>query len=93
MSLFFFIIIWLVVVSLITIGLTVYDKLAAKKKLTRIPENTLMYMGVLGGAVAEYIVMQLIRHKTRKKKFMIGLPVIIVLQIIIGCAVYFFFPR
>lgn len=81
---------WLIIVSLITVVVTVYDKIAAKKNPRhRVPENTLIYLGVLGGAVAEYIVMKLIRHKTRHKKFMVGLPVIIVLQAGIAVAVWF----
>lgn len=72
---------YLIFISLITAGLTVYDKIAAKSRpKNRVPENTLLYLGVLGGALAEYVVMLLIRHKTKHKKFMIGLPVIFLLQ-------------
>ena len=69
------------VISLVTVIVTVYDKIAAKKRLRhRVPENTLLLLAVLGGGPAEYVAMQLIRHKTRHKKFMIGLPVIILLE-------------
>ena len=34
-----------------------------------------------GGATGMYVTMQLIRHKTKHKKFMIGLPIFIVLHI------------
>lgn len=85
-----FLIFWFCLISLITAVLTVYDKIAAKKfPRNRIPENTLIYLGILGGAEAEFIVMQLIRHKTKHRKFMIGLPVIIAIHIII-CAVLYF---
>ena len=40
----------------------------------------LLFVALLGGAVGEYITMRLIRHKTRHKKFMITLPVFILLQ-------------
>lgn len=85
-----FILIWLGLISLITLILTVYDKVAAKKNPRhRVPENTLIYMGILGGAAVEYITMKIIRHKTRHRKFMTGLPVIIVLHII-AAAVYLY---
>lgn len=85
-----FLIFWVSVISLITAVVTVYDKIAAKKfPRNRIPENTLIYLGILGGAEVEYIVMQIIRHKTRHKKFMIGLPVIIAIHIITGIILYF----
>ena len=74
---------WLIIINLITVILTAYDKIAAKKfKHSRIPENTLIYLGILGGAAGEYITMLIIRHKTKHKKFMLGLPVIIIIQII-----------
>ena len=72
------------VISLVSIILTAYDKIASKKfRKHRIAEKTLICVGIMGGAVAEYVTMKLIRHKTRHKKFMTGLPVIIVLQAIL----------
>ena len=68
-------------VSVIGLILTVYDKIAAKiAKRHRVPEKILMTFGILGGALVMYIIMQLIRHKTRKRKFAVGFPAIIVLQ-------------
>ena len=69
------------VISLVTVIVTVYDKIAAKKRPRhRVPENTLLLLAVLGGGPAEYLTMQIIRHKTKHKKFMVGLPVIILLE-------------
>lgn len=76
-------------ISVLSVILTVYDKIAAKKNpKKRIPENTLMYVGILGGAAAMFVTMNIIRHKTLHKKFMIGLPVIIVLQTVIIIIVF-----
>ncbi len=77
-------------ISLITFIITALDKVFAKRNMRRIPEATLLTFALFGGAVSEYITMKLIRHKTLHKKFMVGLPVIIILQTLcIGCAVYF----
>lgn len=65
---------YLIAVSVISVIITVYDKLAAKAGLFRIPEATLLFFAAIGGAAAMYITMQLIRHKTHKPKFMISLP-------------------
>jgi uncharacterized membrane protein YsdA (DUF1294 family) len=43
---------------------------------------------LLGGSVMMFIVMRIIRHKTRHNKFMLGIPLIILLQIAIILAVY-----
>lgn len=72
--------IWFVIISLVTAAVTAADKMFAKKKMRRIPEATLFSLAILGGATAEYITMKLVRHKTRHKSFMLGLPLIILLQ-------------
>ena len=78
------------VISVISIFITVYDKSASKKGKQRVPEKTLMFFGFFGGATAMYAVMQIIRHKTNHKKFMIGLPLFIVLHLaLIVFFVYF----
>lgn len=76
------IILYLILINIITVSLTVSDKRRAKKNQIRIPEKSLICMALLGGAVSEYLTMKLIRHKTLHNKFMIGLPLIIILQII-----------
>lgn len=67
--------------SIIAVVLTVLDKFFAKKKKRRIPERILLLFAWLGGSVAMYITMRLIHHKTRKAKFMSGLPVITFIHI------------
>lgn len=70
------------IASVIGVVLTVYDKIAAKvAQRHRVPEAVLVAFGALGGALLMYLVMQLIRHKTRKPKFSVGFPIIILLQI------------
>lgn len=83
-------IIYFTAVSVITAFITALDKILAKKKARRISEATLLTLAIIGGALSEYIVMKAAHHKTLHKKFMIGLPVIIVLQIIsLAAFVYF----
>lgn len=73
-------IIYFSVISIISVILSVYDKIASKKGAFRISEKALMTAGFLGGALSMYIIMKLIHHKTKHKLFMIGLPVEIVLH-------------
>lgn len=73
--------VYVFIVSIVTVVLTVYDKIAAKKRQFRISEATLMLCGVFGGAAAELLTMLIIRHKTRHIKFMLGLPLIILVQV------------
>ena len=84
---------YFIVISAITAIITVYDKFAAKHlPRMRIPEKVLLITGFMGGAAAEYITMKIIRHKTRHRKFMTGLPVMIILHAVIaGALVYRFY--
>lgn len=73
---------YLIIITITGIVLTVYDKSAAIRKKQRIPEKTLMALGFFGPALPIYITMQKIHHKTKHKKFMIGLPVFFLLHIL-----------
>lgn len=85
-----YILVYYISISIPSVIITVYDKIAAIKKAVRIPERTLMTFAALGGAAAMYVTMKAIRHKTLHKKFMIGLPVFIILHtLIIGLSYYF----
>ena len=87
-----FLIGYLIAISIISIIVCIYDKIAAKhnpKHRTR--ESTLLLLSALGGSVAMYITMQLIRHKTKHIKFMLGIPVIIVVQAAVAIAAYIIF--
>lgn len=68
-------------ISALSVIMTVSDKVLAIRRKRRISEKTLMILGLFGGAAAMYLTMLLIRHKTLHKKFMIGLPIIILFQI------------
>ena len=88
-----YILIYVPMISAVTAVLTIYDKIAAKKRPKhRISEAMLILLALLGGATAEYVVMKLIRHKTRHKKFMIGLPVIIFLHILLIILYFQYIP-
>lgn len=69
-------------VSLLALVLTGYDKWAAKHRTkSRISERTLLIVAGLGGSAVMMLTMLLIRHKTRHLKFMLGLPLMILVQI------------
>ncbi len=83
--------IYLGVISLVSMIICCYDKIAAKRWARhRIPEATLLWLSVLGGSVAMLVTMNLIRHKTKHKKFMIGIPVIIFFQVAIPLLAWYF---
>ena len=60
-----------------------FDKWKAKKNKWRIPEKTLFIVTALGGGVGTIAGMYTFRHKTKKLKFTIGLPALVILEIIL----------
>lgn len=81
---------YLIIISVFSVIMCCSDKLAAKNGKRRISEKNLMFVSVLGGSVAMYVTMRIIRHKTRHNKFMIGLPLIILTQIAVGAILFYF---
>ena len=79
-------------VSLISVIVCIYDKYVSKKKQVelRVPEKMLLFLSFIGGSVAMLITMLLIRHKTKHVKFMLGIPLIIVLQVAAIFALFYF---
>ena len=78
-----FLTIYLIIINIIAIIVTIHDKHAAVKDNWRVKENTLLLLSALGGAPAMYLTMLLIRHKTQKPKFMLGIPLIFIAELII----------
>ena len=85
-----YLLIYFAVMSFLGFFASMYDKLAAQAGKRRISEKALMLLGFFGGATGMYVTMQLIRHKTKHKKFMIGLPVFIVIHRAAITAVLYF---
>ena len=89
MNIFLFILaIYLILINLIAVIVTIYDKLCAVKRHWRVKESTLLLLSALGGSISMYITMLLIRHKTRHIKFMLGIPFILICQIIIAFLIW-----
>ena len=70
-------------INLIGIIVNIADKIKAKHNKWRIRESILWIIGILGGATGSYITMLIIRHKTKHKSFMLGMPVLALLNIAI----------
>ena len=81
--------IYLIIVNALSFLLMLIDKQKARKKKWRIPERTLMFFSLAGGSVGTLVGMYTFRHKTLHKKFTVGTPLILILQLI-GLSVYFF---
>ena len=85
-NLFFKILIYLLVINVFTFLIMGYDKHEAKKGHWRISEQTLFTLVIIGGSIGGILGMFTFRHKTKKLKFTLGLPTILITEI--GIVVY-----
>lgn len=77
------IIAYLFIINLLAIFIVYHDKNAARNHQWRVNESLLFSISIMGGAIGMYLSMKRIRHKTKHKRFMIGLPVIILIHSIV----------
>ena len=76
-----YILAYLLIVNAAAFMLMLIDKIKAKKNRWRIKESTLMLSAALGGSIGALAGMYTFRHKTLHRKFTIGIPLILGLQI------------
>ena len=81
--------IYLLLINLFGFILALSDKNRASKKKQRIRERTLLGFAVLGGGVGLLLAMLIANHKTRKNKFMIGVPLITVIHFISAALIFY----
>ena len=86
------IVIYLAVINIITFIMFGADKARAAKGRWRISEAALILAALLGGSIGALAAMRIFHHKTRHRKFTIGIPVILVLQIVLMALYYPYIP-
>lgn len=75
--------IYLIGINVLTFLIYGADKWKARRGKWRIPEETLIWLAIVGGSVGALLGMHLFRHKTKHKKFMIGIPAILLIQVVL----------
>ena len=83
--LFFGVLAFLVLMNIRAFYLFAHDKASAKRRDRRTSENKLMRACFWGGAIGGIIGMNAFKHKTQKKKFAIGVPVLMIVQLSLYC--------
>lgn len=78
--------VYLLEINVVALLLSAIDKACARKAIWRVSEVTLLLSAVLGGSVGLLLGILLFRHKTKHKRFRIGVPLILLGQLVL---VYF----
>lgn len=79
---------YLIILNMIGMGVMWADKRKAEKGAWRIPEKILFLVSILGGSIGTWVGMYLFRHKTKHWYFVVGMPLILVLQIAVAVFIY-----
>lgn len=82
MNIYMFTLIYIFVINIIGFIVMAYDKKLAEQHAQRISEKALFTIAILLGGIGIYWGMYQFRHKTKHKKFTIGIPLCILLNII-----------
>lgn len=77
------ILIYLILVNTTGVAMMGIDKSRAKRGAWRIPEKTLFFVSALGGSIGTWAGMYFFHHKTKHWYFVVGMPLILIVQIIL----------
>lgn len=80
--------IYLVCINLAAFAVMGADKRRARQEAWRIRERTLFLLAIVGGSVGAIAGMYAFHHKTRHWYFVIGMPVILILQLAAAVLIY-----
>lgn len=83
--------IYLMAVNILTFLLFGVDKQRARHKRQRIPEKKLLGAALAGGTLGALTGIYFFRHKTRRIKFTMGIPLIMFGQLVLATYIHYYF--
>lgn len=78
-----FLIVYLIAINFVTLTAFAVDKIAAIEGKSRIRIVTLLGLAFIGGSIGGLVAMYVFRHKTRLDYFTVGVPLIMVMQVVV----------
>lgn len=78
----FIYIFYFIIINVVGYFVMKVDKARARAGKNRIPENILFSISILGGSLGIILAMKRSRHKKKKKNFSVGVPVMLVVNVI-----------
>ena len=74
---------YFIIINILALIVMKWDKRQAIKHKQRVPEQDLFLLALVGGVGGIYLGMYLFRHKTKKMKFVLGIPIILIMWLLI----------
>lgn len=75
--------IYLAIINFVTFAAYAVDKVNAAEHRSRIRIVTLLGLAFIGGSIGALLAMYLLRHKTKKDYFTVGIPLIMIMQVVV----------
>lgn len=75
--------IYLAIINIITFAAFAADKFNAANHKSRIRIVTLLGLAFIGGSIGGLAAMYIFKHKTQKNYFTVGIPIIMIMQIVV----------
>ena len=85
--------IYLLIINVFSFLLFFIDKRRAKNHFFRIPESSLFFISFLGGSLGSFLGMRVFKHKTKKHKFLILIPILLVFNLLFLAYIISFFAK
>ncbi len=82
--------IWCAAISIVGFAICALDKSCAKRGRKRVRERTIFLIAALGGSLGVWAGMYAFRHKTRHKRFVFGIPAILIVQVALVILLVYF---
>ena len=79
-----YVLIYLLIINVISCGLFAWDKRRSQQGAWRIRESDLLLFAIIGGSLGGLMGMYAFHHKTHHIKFKVGIPLILLLQVILA---------
>ncbi|WP_062048132.1 DUF1294 domain-containing protein [Bacillus sp. JCM 19034] len=76
------------IITVVSYAVMTIDKSRAKRNNRRIPEKTLFVLAWLGGSIGIWFGMKHFRHKTKKRSFTVGIPFVVITQIVVVTIIF-----
>lgn len=72
---------YLIIINIISFFIFALDKFLAIKHKNRVSEKNLLLISLIGGSIGSLVSMIIFRHKIRKPKFIILIPLFIIISL------------
>ena len=84
---------YITIINVLSFAIFAMDKKFAKKRRRRVPEATLFFFSAVGGATGGYIAMRLFHHKTKKGRFKVAVPALIIVNAVCFLGIAYMISR